>query len=163
MSLETVLSPSNLSRCIIMHWTNWTNICPLVFWMLVCAWFNFKLEKPLNFLKIFEKSKRKWRQDCNVWFGLDWSCRATLFGNGEKIISQFCILCGREITYICSWSIAKRVYFIETISWAEFGKRNDVSVGYRRWRNADSCARMWPSRNLLLLHLYISLWSIKSI
>ena len=36
--------------------------------------------------------------------------------------------------------------------------RSDVIIGYRWQTNVDPCARMWPSRNLLLLHLFISLW-----
>ena len=40
--------------------------------------------------------------------------------------------------------------------------RSDVIVGHCGQRNADPCTLMWPSRNLLLLHLYISLCSLVS-
>ena len=57
--------------------------------------------------------------------------------------------------------LAKRIKtsaVIRDLAWAEIKIRSDVIVGYCGQRNADSCAQMWPSRNLLLLHLYISLW-----
>ena len=47
---------------------------------------------------------------------------------------------------------------IRDLDWAEIKMRSDVIIGYCGQRNVDPCAWMWPSRNLLLLHLYISLW-----
>ena len=44
---------------------------------------------------------------------------------------------------------------IRGLDWAEIKMWSDVIVGYCGQRNADPCARMLPSRNLLLLHLYI--------
>ena len=42
----------------------------------------------------------------------------------------------------------------------EFRMRSDVIVGYRRQTNVDPCAQKGPYRNLLLLHLFISLCTL---
>ena len=41
------------------------------------------------------------------------------------------------------------------LDWTQNKMRSDVIVGYCGQRNVVPCARMWPFRNLLLLHLYI--------
>ena len=52
---------------------------------------------------------------------------------------------------------------IRDLDWAELRIRTDVIVAYCGQRNADPCARMWPFRNLLLLHLYIYHFGINSL
>ena len=70
----------------------------------------------------------------------------------------------RYVTYRRSYT-SKRIEtsaVIRNLDWAEVRMVGDVSVGYRRWINVDPCARMWPSRNLLLTHLEILLYYICS-
>ena len=65
-----------------------------------------------------------------------------------------------NIWFLINYCGTKRIKpsaVIRDLDWAEIKMRSDVIVGYCGQRNADSCSRMWPSRNLLLLHLYISL------
>ena len=59
---------------------------------------------------------------------------------------------------VCSKRI-KTSAVIRVLDGAEIRMRSDVIVGCRRQTNVDQCARMWPSKNLLLLHfdlVYVS-------
>ena len=69
------------------------------------------------------------------------------------------------------WSIIRptRAQVSQTLLWDQSKAYKDKCRNKGSWlsrdkdaewqTNLDPCARMWPSRNLLLLHLYISLWT----